>query len=89
MIEQGVIGYLDKSDLDDWRELQAEMSAMRDPESGWSQKERESLYLRELVRLATFYTSYSLSAAKEYNFSPITGAITEVIAGILWEDEDE
>ena len=89
MLDQDVLGYLDKADLDDWRELQAEMMAMRDIDSGWSQKERESLYLREMVRQASFYDTYRLDKAKTFDFHPVTGAITESFITVRFEAEEE
>lgn len=77
MIEQGVVVYLDKPDLEDWRELQAELAAVSIRPEAWSAAEITRLKLRELVMEGRFFDKYRLKATSEYAFDPRTGAVTE------------
>ena len=81
MLGQGEIGVLSSADLGDWREIEALLAAMSDDSNGFSTKERTQARVREWVVMACFYDTYGLDRTKVYEFSPITGSITEPI----WE----
>jgi len=88
MIEQGIVVFLEKPDLEDWRELQAELGAIELRPEAWSAAEITRLKLRELVMEARFYDKYRLTASSEYTFDPRTGAVTEEpLFEIALEDE--
>jgi hypothetical protein len=88
VIQQGIVTYLDKNDLEDWRELQAEISAVGMRPDAWSAAEITRLNLRELVMEARFRDKYALSALSLYNYSPVTGAVTEADKyDVVLEDE--
>lgn len=88
-LEQNVIAYLEKDDLEDWREHQALMAAITQNGDKFSAAETISANLREMVLLSRFFNTYRLSTTKFYDFSPVHGAIVEAEASVAFTADDE
>jgi hypothetical protein len=89
MLGQGEIGVLSTVDLNDWRELEGELSAIDQCPDGWSARERKQLHIRRLVLMACFYDAYGLDRTKMFDFNPVTGSITESFLDVTFTAGDE
>lgn len=77
MLGAGEIGVLSTSDLNDWRHMEAELSAIDQCPEKWSQDDLRRKHYDRLVLMACFYDTYGLDRSVIYDFSPITGSITK------------
>lgn len=89
MLGQGEIGVLSTQDLKDWRDIEGELAAIDQCPEKWSQNDIRLLHIKRLVMMSCLYDTYRLDYAKEYEFNPLNGVITEAPVDVTISPEDE
>ena len=89
MLGQGEVGVLHTRDLEDWRRMEAELSAIDQCPEKWSQDDLRRKHYDRLVLMACFYDAYGLNRTKVYDFNPLTGSITEAVFEVTFTGDVE